>query len=157
MTLLPRKVDYALLILWYLHHRPEGACARTIALRFRLSPAFVANILKELCQKQFVASQRGVKGGYRLQRPAAELALADLMEALDDTFQLTECCTPEPDQGCTVHGICPVKGPVAEVHRRIRELLRNVTLAELFTLTGAEPAYRVELDLTRCQPAEATV
>jgi Rrf2 family protein len=148
MTLLPRKVDYALLILWYLHDRPEGGCARTIAQRFSLSPAFVANILKELCQKQFVASHRGVKGGYRLRRPAADITLASLMEALDDTFQLTECCTPVPGEGCAVHGICPVKGPVAEVHRRIRDLLRNVTLAELFA-----PGQRVELELTRCQPS----
>src|SRR5438105_9462736 len=153
MTLLPRKVDYALLILWFLHHRTEGGCARTIAERFGLSPAFVANILKELCQKQLVASHRGVKGGYRLRRPAEQITLASLMEALDDTFQLTECCTEVPDQGCTVHGICPVKGPVAEVHRRIRDLLRNVTLAELFTPPSPGPADRVELQLTRCQPS----
>ena len=63
MTLLSRKTDYALLILWYLHGHPTGGCARTIAEHFGLSRAFVANILKELCQKGFVGSHRGVNGG----------------------------------------------------------------------------------------------
>jgi Rrf2 family protein len=153
MTLLPRKVDYALLILWYLHHRADGGCARTIAQRFGLSQAFVANILKELCQQELVVSHRGVKGGYRLRRPAAEITLASLMEALDDTFRLTECCTPDPAQGCTLHGICPIKGPVADIHRRIRDLLGGVTLAELFSASAPTPESWVELNLTRCQPS----
>ena len=71
MTLLSRKADYALLILSHLHRRPEGATARAIADKFELSRAFVANILKELCNKGFVVSHRGVKGGYSLGRDAA--------------------------------------------------------------------------------------
>jgi hypothetical protein len=40
-----------------------------------------------------------------------------------------------------------VRGPVAEVHRRIRDMLGKVTLAELF-----EPAsLPVELDVSRCR------
>jgi DNA-binding IscR family transcriptional regulator len=27
---------------------------------------------------------------------------------------------------------CPVKGPIAEVHQRLRDVLRGVTLGELF-------------------------
>ena len=62
-TLLSRKTDYALLILSHLSERPAGGSAREIADRFGLSKAFLANILKELCQKGFVSSHRGVKGG----------------------------------------------------------------------------------------------
>ena len=61
--------------------------AREIAARFELSRAFVANILKLLCGKGFVTSHRGVKGGYVLERPADEVTLAELMDALDDSFE----------------------------------------------------------------------
>ena len=132
MTLLSRKVDYALLILAFLHHRPEGGCAREIADRFGLSRAFVANILKELCHRGFVISHRGVKGGYALQRPAEEIHLDGLMEALGETFRLAECNQGMPDDGCSLFARCPVKGPIAEVDRRLREVLESVTLAELF-------------------------
>ena len=133
MTLLNRKVDYALLILSYLSQRTEGGSAREIAARFELSRAFVANILKLLCGKRFVTSHRGVKGGYVLQRPAEAISLAELLDALDDhPFRLAECNQGMPDDGCSLFARCPVKGPIAEVHRRLREVLRGVTLAELF-------------------------
>src|SRR5215470_880894 len=116
MPLMSRKVDYALLILSHLHHHPEGAPAREIAARFGLSRSFVANILKELCHKGFVASHRGVKGGYALQRPAEEVTLADLMEALDDPFHLAECSKTPEECACTLAPICPVRDPIQEVH-----------------------------------------
>src|SRR5262245_9203464 len=133
MTLLNRKVDYALLILSYLSQKAEGGCAREIADRFGLSRAFVANILKDLCHKGFVTSHRGVKGGYVLQRPAEAINLAELLDALDDhPFSLAACNQGAPDDGCSLFAHCPVKGPIAEVHQRLREVLRGVTLAELF-------------------------
>src|SRR5947208_10641460 len=100
MTLLSRKVDYALLILSYLHRRAEGGSAREIAARFGLSRSFVANILKDLCHKGFVSSHRGVKGGYALARPADAVRLGDRMEALDDRFHLTECTRGGADERC---------------------------------------------------------
>lgn len=150
MALLSRKVDYALLILAYLCRNTDGSCARAIADQFQLSRAFVANILKRLCHKDFVISQRGIKGGYSLQKPAEEIFLTDLMDALDEPFHLAECCQEESDNACEIFGTCPVKGPVSEVHRRIRAMLANVTLAELVQdHTGhANPLI---LDVSRCQ------
>src|SRR6476659_6086161 len=119
MTLLTRKVDYAILVLSYLHQKMEGGCAREIADRFGLSRAFVANILKDLCHRGFVTSHRGVKGGYVLQRPAREVNLAELMEALGDPFRFAACTQTNAD-GCSLRGVCPVTGPIAEIHNRIR-------------------------------------
>jgi Rrf2 family protein len=132
MPLMSRKVDYALLILSHLYHNPGGASAREIAARFGLGRPFVANILKLLCHNGFVASHRGVKGGYALNRPADQVRLSDLMESLDDPFRLAECNRIVPGDICTLTAICPVKHAIADVHQRIRDVLRTVTLAELF-------------------------
>src|SRR5262245_32865915 len=105
MTLMSRKVDYALLILSYLDQHPDGGCAREIATRYGLSKGFVANILKLLCHRKFVASHRGVKGGYVLSRPAEEVSLAELMEALDETFHLAECSKIAENSVCSVLAI----------------------------------------------------
>lgn len=141
MTLLSRKADYALLILSHLHSRSEGANARAIAERFQLSRPFVANILKELCHKGFVESHRGVKGGYVLLRPAEEITLAELLDALGEGFRLTLCSHAHPsDDPCWLEAECPVKGPLGEIHRRIVDVLHGVTLAEVFTPAPAEPA-----------------
>jgi Rrf2 family protein len=151
MGLLNRKVDYALLIISYLHKKAAGGCAREIAGTFGLSRAFVANILKELCHKGFVISHRGVKGGYVLQRPADAVSLAELMDALDGSFRFAECNQDIPDDGCALVHVCPVKGPIAEVHERLRKVLVNTTLAELFQ--PALPFQGLQIGLE--PPAEA--
>src|SRR4051795_9119400 len=119
MALLSRKTDYALLILLHLHQKRGESSAREIADSYHLSRAFVANILKELCQKGFVASHRGVKGGYALLRPAGEVSLADVLDALEDhPMSLAACNEPPAGDGCSLYADCPVKGPIAEVHQR---------------------------------------
>ncbi len=143
MTLLSRKADYALLILSYLYQHPTGGTARAIAAQFELPRPFVANILKELCSKGFVMSHRGVKGGYFLARDATQISLADLLEAIEDGFQLTVCSDNQtPGDACTHARACTVKGPIAEVHQRLMGVLRGVTLAELFDPKAAPASSR---------------
>ena len=151
MILLNRKIDYALLILCYLHHRPQGGCARAIAAHFGISRAFVANILKELGHQGFVSSQRGVRGGYTLREAAGRRSLADLMDALDDAVQLAECNTAQPEDCCTLAATCPVRAPIQEVHDRIRGVLEGVRLEEIF----AKQAVPIELGVVRCEPEPA--
>ena len=137
-TLLSKKTDYALLILSHLHDRPGGGSAREVAERFGLSKAFLANILKELCQKGFLVSHRGVKGGYSLQRPAGQITLAELLRSMEDGWKLTTCADDTDDQphDCTVHNICPIRGPLNEIHRRLLDALSGVSLAEVFDPAG---------------------
>jgi len=153
MPMLNRKIDYALLILCYLHHKNEGACAREIAERYGISRAFVANILKDLCQKDFVSSHRGVKGGYLLLPQASDRSLADLIDALDDTLQLAECNAVPAEGCCDLISHCPIRIPIAAVHRRIRTLLEGVRLVELFQ----EPLMDrpIQLSLSRCEKEDA--
>jgi Rrf2 family protein len=145
MTLMSRKVDYALLILAYLDRKAAGGCAREIADRYKLDKGFVANILKDLRHKGFVISHRGVKGGYVLLRSAEDINLAELMEALDDGFHLAEC--NKAADPCILASLCPVKGAIAEVHHRIREVLRGVTLAELIRPATEGPRHGLALEL----------
>lgn len=138
MTLLSRKADYALLILSYLHQRPEGGNARAIAERFGLSRPFVANILKELCHQGYVASHRGVKGGYVLQKSADEITLAEVLEAIGERFRLTLCNSPLLDEEpCSLESDCPMRAPLADIHRRIVAVLSGVTLAQMFPASGS--------------------
>ncbi len=140
MTLLSRKADYALLILSFLHQKTVGGTARAIAEKFGLSRPFVANILKELCHFGFVASHRGVKGGYALARPATTITLAELLESIEDGFRLT-VCNPSganhESEHCTHAGGCALKGPLTAVRHRLLEVLQSVTLADLFDPNGS--------------------
>lgn len=140
MTLLSRKADYALLILSHLHHTQGGGNARTVSEQFGLSKPFTANILKELCREGVVTSQRGVKGGYTLVPGAVRMSLAELLRRIGEEFGLTVCSTDrEAGAGCTMASACPIKTPLAEVHQRVADVFRGVTLHELFE-SGLKPA-----------------
>src|SRR3954467_7665923 len=132
-TLLSKKTDYALLILSHLNDRPAGGSAREIADRFGLSKGFLANILKELCQKGFLISHRGVKGGYTLARAADRISLAELLEALEDGWKLTTCSGQLDHEvhDCSIHAMCPIRGPLNEIDRAIVGALKNVSLADV--------------------------
>lgn len=137
MAFLSRKVDYALLIMAVLHRRDMGACAREIADAYGLGRPFVANILKRLCSKGLVQSHRGVRGGYVLGRPSSQITMTDLLEALEDPFHLTECTT-NVHKTCNLAGVCPVKGAIGRVHRRIGDILGQTTLDALFEESPCE-------------------
>jgi len=156
-TLLSKKTDYALLILSHLYDRPEGGSAREIADRFGLSKAFLANILKELCQKGFLVSHRGVKGGYALRRPADRISLAELLEALEDGWKLTTCTGQEEhdEHDCTVHNFCPIRGPLNEIHRAIVGVLRTVTLADVLRKPGPVTTFQPVLSMLSHRAAPA--
>ena len=165
MVLLSRKADYALLILSYLNEHRPGGNAREVAEQFGLSRPFVANILKDLCHAGYVTSHRGVKGGYALNRPTSEITLAELLDVMEDGFQLTLCTAPEAEaEPCGLEGHCPVQSPMGEIYRRIMDVLRGVTLAEVLTPgalrhTGSAPlpmvANKSETCCVTAEPAAA--
>ena len=162
MTLLSRKADYALLILSYLHQK--AGTARAIKEKFGLSQSFVANILKELCHRGFVKSHRGVKGGYSLARPAESITLAELLESIEEGFRLAVCNAGTPGhehehECCSLAGACTLKGQIAVVHHRLLEVLRAVTLAELFDPDGtlSQPSALLSLPLLSAATAARAV
>ncbi|HKB04792.1 MAG TPA: Rrf2 family transcriptional regulator [Gemmataceae bacterium] len=157
-TLLSKKTDYALLILSHLYDRPEGGSAREIADRFGLSKAFLANILKELCQKGFLVSHRGVKGGYALRHPADRISLAELLSALEDGWKLTTCADEEEtaEHECSVHNLCPIRGPLNEIHKALIGALKDITLADVFRpRPGATMTFQPVLSILNHRPPAA--
>src|SRR6476646_3213974 len=73
------------------------------------------------------------KTDYSLSRSADRITLAELLEALEDGWKLTTCTGQEDHDvhDCTVHDLCPIRGPLNEIHKAIVGALRNVTLADV--------------------------
>lgn len=93
-----------------------------------------------------MASTRGPRGGYRLLHATRHATLADLMDSLEEPMRLAACNQPQPEACCSLTASCPIRDPIAAVHNRLRAVLENVTLAELF---GSPTEVAVPLELTR--------
>jgi Rrf2 family protein len=114
------KVDYALRALVELAAAGKTVKGDTLAQAQGIPLKFLENILAELRRAGLVGSQRGAEGGYRLQRAAGEIAVADVIRAVEGPL-------------ADVHGTPPealdfpgVAAPVREVWLATRAALRSV-------------------------------
>jgi len=146
MLALTKKTGYGLIALVHLARLESGevASSREVAEKFGVPISLLMNVLKELCAAGYVESVRGAHGGYRLTRDPGEISLADLITAVEGPIRLAECVTGDVSdvaEGagaiCKVMDKCPIADPVHRVHRKLRDFLKNVTLAEIVAPTGA--------------------
>jgi Rrf2 family protein len=79
------KTDYALRAAIELAslHSDDPVKGEAIATAQGIPLRFLENILGDLRNAGIVESRRGVEGGYLLARPAGEIALADVVRAVD--------------------------------------------------------------------------
>src|SRR5690606_41129065 len=85
--------DYGTLVLTHMANSPERLCsASELARALGLKLPTVSKVLKLLGRHGLVRSVRGVQGGYALGRPASDISIAQVIDALEEQpFGLTEC------------------------------------------------------------------
>lgn len=137
MLALTKKTGYGLIAMSHLAglEGDKVASSREIAAKFGVPISLLMNVLKELSAAGYVESVRGAHGGYRLTRDPSEISLADLVIAVEGPIRLAECVTGDVADGsqaiCKIMDKCPIADPVHRVHRKLRDFLKNVTLAEI--------------------------
>jgi Rrf2 family protein len=137
------KVDYALRAVIELAAAGEDRPVKgeRIAQAQEIPLKFLENILGDLRHADIVRSQRGVEGGYWLARPAEEIAVAEVVRAVEGPI-------------ANVRGVRPEQVEYAGSAERLREVwiavranlravLENVTIADL--ARGELPAAVEEL------------
>ena len=111
------------------------ATAQSIPLRF------LENILMQLRHAGLVDSRRGADGGYRLARPADQIALADVIRAIDGPLAGVSGVRPE---SLGFEGVAePMRDVWIAVRASLRGVLERVTLADV--VAGELPAHVREL------------
>ncbi len=108
---------------------------------------FLENILGELKHSGMVASRRGAQGGYWLARPADEIALAEIVRAVEGPLATVRGQGPE---SLDYRGeAAPLQKVWIAVRANLRAVMDRVTLADV--VSGELPANVRELS----EPAEA--
>jgi Rrf2 family protein len=92
---IPAKADYGMRALLELAQSVGPATGESLARAQGLPVKFLAAILNDLRRAGLVTSQRGLDGGYRLARPAAEITVADVMRSLDGPLAAVRGLRPE--------------------------------------------------------------
>ncbi len=131
MLRLSREVDYGLLAMMYIADRPEGMLAyrRDIAARHGIPGEFLAKVLQKLARGGLIRSYRGTQGGYALARDAAQITLADVVEAVEGPIALVECQCASYE--CHQEPACTVKSALQDVQRAFYGVLARMSLVDI--------------------------
>jgi len=117
-----------------------------IASHDGLPLAYLEHLVARLRKAGLVDSRRGSRGGYLLARPAHEIAMAEIVEALEGSIAPIECISQAPDGSivCSRESdpghVCPTKLLWTRVRFAIVRTLQETTLAEL--VASAAPGAR---------------
>jgi Rrf2 family transcriptional regulator, cysteine metabolism repressor len=100
--------------------------------------AYLEHLVQRLRRAELVESRRGAHGGYSLARPAEEVTMAEIVEALEGGIAPIECISADADgalvclrDGEPGHDPCPTKLLWTRVQGSIVRTLTDMTLADL--------------------------
>lgn|SRR5512147_2596137 len=99
-----------------------------ISQRQKISLSYLEQLFGKLRRHELVESTRGPGGGYTLGRPARETTVADIIFAVDEPLDATQCGGKEnclDDQRCMTHDLW------SNLNAKMVEYLDSVTLADL--------------------------
>ncbi len=138
------KAEYGVRLMVELGRRSDGedgdgepVALSIVAEAETLPLSYLEHLVAKLRQAGLVTSVRGAHGGYRLARPAAAIAMLDIVQALEGPIAPMECfhdvpegrvlCSHETDGDRA----CATKLLWTRVHGGITKALAGTTLAEL--------------------------
>ena len=99
-----------------------------ISERQAISLSYLEQLFSKLRKHGLVISVRGPGGGYRLGKCSAQIAVSDVIYAVNESVDATKCQGKGNCQGgeqCLTHSLWE------GLSSRIEEFLQNITLAEL--------------------------
>lgn len=133
------KAEYGVRLLVELGRRSEGApvALATVAEADNLPLSYLEHLVAKLREAGLVTSTRGAHGGYRLARPADEITMLEVVQALEGPVAPMECfhtdsegkvlCSHEED----ADRACATKMLWTRVHGGVTRALAGTTLDEL--------------------------
>jgi Rrf2 family protein len=121
--------EYALRVVVYLASL-DGRLATIpqIAQATRTPEGYLAKVLRSLALGELVRSQRGPQGGSVLARPAEQITVFDVVQAVDPIQRITTC-----PLGMKSHGVnlCPLHRRLDQAIAMVEDAFRRTTIAEI--------------------------
>lgn len=126
-----RRCEYAIRALTHLAGRADGELVRLseIAEARELPVPFARKICRNMVQEGFLRSARGPKGGYALARPASEISLLEIRDAVDGSADLRSCAVGL--NPCTDETPCSLHHTWKPLREKVKRYLENTTLKDI--------------------------
>lgn len=136
------STEYVLHSLLWLVENDEPVSSLDLADLQELPSAFMAKLLPKLEKAGILRASEGMKGGYVLARPAREISVLSVVDAVEGRKSLFNCqeirgrCAlfaQGPPRWAT-QGVCGIHAAMLRAEEAMREELAQTTLADLSDL-----------------------
>jgi Rrf2 family protein len=126
-----RQTEYAIKTLSELGKLPYGQLlsSKVISQRHEIPEEFLHKTIQILSKAGLVATQRGVQGGVRLNRPLKDITIADVMEAMEGPIALNVCLNPGFE--CRNKSTCEVHKILGSAQQAMLDELKRKSLADI--------------------------
>ena len=107
-----------------------------ISERQHISLSYLEQLFGRLRRRKLVSSVRGPGGGYRLAQPVQGITVAEIVIAVDEPLDATQCGGKEncaDDKRCMTHDLW------ATLNKKMHEYLSSVSLADLVAQQAGKP------------------
>jgi Rrf2 family iron-sulfur cluster assembly transcriptional regulator len=141
-----------------LHYGKGPITLADISQRQGISLSYLEQLFSKLRKQGLVDSTRGPGGGYRLSRESNDIAVADVITAVDEKVETTRCgglSNCQDDEQCLTHDLW------TELSTQIHEFLMGISLGQLVERQGvkdvaARQEQRISADLSSASEAVAS-
>lgn len=145
------SVEYALHTMWLLSKVPDGisASARDLADFQKLPVHFIRKILTQLSNAGLITGVEGVQGGWALARPAEEISLLSVAEAVQPGGTLFQCreirqrCALWSDDSppkSSTSGVCAIHAAMLRAEAAMRRELSAQSIQTIGDKAAAKSA-----------------
>ena len=118
-----------------LHYKDGPITLADISQRQGISLSYLEQLFSRLRKQELVDSTRGPGGGYRLSRDAHQIAVADVITAVDEKVETTRCgglSNCQDDSQCLTHDLW------TELSTQIHDFLMGISLGNLVERQGVQ-------------------
>ncbi|MEO5986468.1 MAG: Rrf2 family transcriptional regulator [Candidatus Limnocylindria bacterium] len=135
------RTEYGIRVLVTLARVDDDACLSLteIARREKLPHAYLEQLVGDLRRAGLVQATRGQTGGYRLTRPAAQIAMTQAVRALEGPLLEMPCAGAEDLEHCNRPEPCSVHEVFQRVYESLSSSLGATNLAEVAAAAGGPP------------------
>jgi Rrf2 family nitric oxide-sensitive transcriptional repressor len=127
--MISQTIEYALRAMIHLAALPpeKSANSETIAQHTKVPKGYLSKVLRDLVVANLVHSQRGPNGGFELAKPAAEISILDVVNAVDPIDRIRKCPLGNPAHV----NLCPLHRRLDDALAMIEREFKRTTLAEV--------------------------
>ena len=129
-----REYDYALRICAYLAGRRDSPVVPIshLSKMLYITRPFTTKIVYQLKNKHILGTVQGKEGGVYLIRPAEEITIFEVLDAMGFNSRLNECL--DEDYDCPVENRCRLHLFFEELEKQMMDRLKSKTLSNVALL-----------------------